>query len=143
MSDIVERLRKRMVRRELGDDPLVKVFGDAADEIERLRADLKEANEVIRQLQQAACDREGGLREIIYAGANEIERLQVALQGIRAKSAQMAEDDGLWFGAATAAEAYLQSELRKLCAVIEGVSPDECARAAYDCMRATREVKDE
>jgi hypothetical protein len=39
--DIVERLRKRMVRRELGDDPLVKVFGDAADEIERLRAALK------------------------------------------------------------------------------------------------------
>jgi hypothetical protein len=78
------------------------------------------------------------MREIIHAGANEIERLQVALRGIRAKSAQMAEDDGLWFGAATAAEAYLQQELRTLCAVIEGVSPDECARAAYDCKLAVK-----
>ena len=37
MTDIVERLRKRMIRREVDDEPLVKVFGDAADEIERLR----------------------------------------------------------------------------------------------------------
>jgi hypothetical protein len=40
-TDIVDRLRKRMVRRKLGDDPLVKVFGDAADEIERLREALE------------------------------------------------------------------------------------------------------
>jgi hypothetical protein len=46
MSDIVDRLRKRMVRRELGDDPLVKVFGEAADEIEKLRAKEKDWAEV-------------------------------------------------------------------------------------------------
>lgn len=37
-------------------------------------------------------------------------------------SARMAEDNGLWFVAETAAEAYLQQELRKLCAAIEGES---------------------
>lgn len=43
MTDIVERLRKRMIKREWDDDPLVKVLGDAADEIERLRAALVES----------------------------------------------------------------------------------------------------
>jgi hypothetical protein len=33
---------------------------------------------------------------------------------------QQAEDDGLWFVAETAAEAYLQQELRRLHAAIEG-----------------------
>jgi hypothetical protein len=41
------------------------------------------------------------------------------LDAIRRKSTQMAEDDGLWFRAQTAAEAYVQQELRKLCALIE------------------------
>ena len=39
--------------------------------------------------------------------------------------AQQAEDDGLWFIAETAAEAYVQQELRKLHAVIEGAAIDE------------------
>lgn len=38
---------------------------------------------------------------------------------LREISAAMAEDDGLWFVAQTASEAYLQQELRKLCALIE------------------------
>ena len=38
---------------------------------------------------------------------------------LREMSSAMAEDDGLWFRAETAAEAYLQQELRKLCAAIE------------------------
>lgn len=54
---------------------------------------------------------------------NQIERL-------RSLVAAMAEDDGLWFVAQTASEAYLQQELRKLCAAIEGILPDDCARAA-------------
>lgn len=33
---------------------------------------------------------------------------------------KQAEDDGLWFDAHTAPEAYLQQELRKLHAIIEG-----------------------
>lgn len=49
---------------------------------------------------------------------------------LRSMSNRMAEDDGLWFIPQTAPEAYLQQELRKLCAAIEGVSPEECARAA-------------
>ena len=38
---------------------------------------------------------------------------------IRSLSDMMAEDAGLWFIAQTAAEAYLQQEMRKLCALIE------------------------
>jgi hypothetical protein len=49
-DDIVAKLRKRMVRRELGDDPLVKVFGDAADEIERLRVEVKRLRHKVASL---------------------------------------------------------------------------------------------
>ena len=41
------------------------------------------------------------------------------LAAVRALVARQAEDDGLWFDAATAPEAYLQQELRKLHAAIE------------------------
>jgi len=37
---------------------------------------------------------------------------------------EQAEDDGLWFVAETAAEAYLQQELRKLHAAIEFLGED-------------------
>lgn len=36
---------------------------------------------------------------------------------------QQAEDDGLWFQAQTAPEAYLQQELRKLHAAVESSAP--------------------
>lgn len=39
---------------------------------------------------------------------------------IKALVAAQAEDEGLWFEAVTASEAYLQQEIRKLHAVIEG-----------------------
>lgn len=47
--------------------------------------------------------------------------LEVAqrLDRIRALSLAMAEDDGLWFEAQTAPEAYLQQELRRLMREIE------------------------
>jgi DNA-binding PadR family transcriptional regulator len=38
----------------------------------------------------------------------------------RALCAEQAEDEGLWFVAETAAEAYLQAALRRLHAVVEG-----------------------
>ena len=38
---------------------------------------------------------------------------------------QQAEDEGLWFDATTAPEAYLQQELRKLHVAIEGKSIGE------------------
>ena len=37
---------------------------------------------------------------------------------------EQAEDEGLWFLAATAPEAYLQQELRRLHAAIEGAVPE-------------------
>lgn len=46
---------------------------------------------------------------------------------IKAIVAEQAEDDGLWFIAQTAPEAYLQQELRRLHAVIENKSPEACA----------------
>lgn len=44
--------------------------------------------------------------------------------------AEQAEDDGLWFRAETAAEAYLQQELRKLHEAIEGKPAALCALEA-------------
>ena len=44
---------------------------------------------------------------------------------IKALVEEQANDDGLWFVAETCAEAYLQQELRRLHAVIEGKSPDQ------------------
>jgi hypothetical protein len=46
---------------------------------------------------------------------------------IKALVARQAEDDGLWFVAETASEAYLQTALRKLHEVIEGKTSAECA----------------
>ncbi len=46
----------------------------------------------------------------------ESERLRVAQKLVAAQ----AEDEGLWFVAQTAAEGYLQQELRRLHAAIEG-----------------------
>ena len=42
------------------------------------------------------------------------------LAKLRQMVAQQAEDEGLWFNAATAPEAYLQQELRRLHAAVEG-----------------------
>ena len=46
---------------------------------------------------------------------------------IRAVIEEQANDEGLWFRAETCAEAYVQTALRRLHAVIEGRSPEECA----------------
>lgn len=40
---------------------------------------------------------------------------------------EQAKDDGLWFKAKTAPEAYLQQELRRLHEAIEGKKADQCA----------------
>ena len=59
---------------------------------------------------------------------SEVERLREAKELIEIQ----AEDDGLWFVAETAPEAYLQESLRRLHEVIEGVSQEECARRALE-----------
>jgi len=52
---------------------------------------------------------------------------------------EQAEDEGLWFVAQTAPEAYLQQELRRLHAAIE----NEAATPASDELRAALERKHE
>ena len=55
----------------------------------------------------------------LYA-AQRIEELESERLEYRDICAQQAEDEGLWFVAHTASEAYLQQELRKLHSAIEG-----------------------
>ena len=56
---------------------------------------------------------------LCHEAADEIERLESVIKDISFVVNRQAEDEGLWFVAETAAEAYLQQELRKLHAVIE------------------------
>lgn len=59
------------------------------------------------------------------AGAlTRIAELTRRLEAIRKLVAEQAEDEGLWFDAEHAPEAYLQQELRKLHAAIEGEQLD-------------------
>lgn len=55
----------------------------------------------------------------------QVERLKE----VEALVAKQAEDAGLWFNAQYITEAGLQEALRQLHAVIEGKSPEKCARA--------------
>ena len=48
------------------------------------------------------------------------EKALACLIRARQIAAEQAEDDGLWFVAETASEAYLQQELRRLTRAIEG-----------------------
>lgn len=47
------------------------------------------------------------------------EKLEEQVEALRKLVGKQAEDEGLWFVAQTAPEAYLQQELRKLHAAIE------------------------
>lgn len=60
-----------------------------------------------------------GLHRRIDQLERELAAAKEELAKLRQLVAQQAEDDGLWFRAATAPEAYLQQELRRLHAVIE------------------------
>ena len=51
---------------------------------------------------------------------------------VKALVDEQAKDDGLWFFAETCAEAYLQQELRRLHAAIEGRTSEQCAKALLD-----------
>lgn len=57
-------------------------------------------------------------------GCEEFTCLQKAEKLVK----KQAKDERLWFIVETAAEAYLQQELRKLHEAIEGKSQKECAR---------------
>jgi hypothetical protein len=56
--------------------------------------------------------------------------------GLRALVDEQAEDEGLWFIAQTAPEAYLQQELRRLHAAIETATPTRDAQPAEERLRA-------
>lgn len=49
---------------------------------------------------------------------------------------EQANDDGIWFVAQTAGEAYLQQELRRLHEAIEGVTTEECGENILAAIRA-------
>jgi len=55
----------------------------------------------------------------------EVDRMQAKCAEVQALVDSQAEDDGLWFMAVTAPEAYLQQALRKLHAVIEEGNPGQ------------------
>ncbi len=62
------------------------------------------------------------------------------LDEIRAVVDEQAEDEGLWFCARTATEAYLQQELRKLHAVVEGRSLIGRARSRRSAVRTSKAI---
>ena len=58
--------------------------------------------------------------EVEAARRERIAALEAESKAIKLLVAEQAEDDGLWFVARTAPEAYLQRALRQLHSVIEG-----------------------
>jgi hypothetical protein len=67
------------------------------------------------------------------------EPTAVGWQNILDLVEQQARDDGLWFEAVTAPEAYLQQELRKLHMLIE--KPYDYAKYSWSATRAHAERK--
>lgn len=88
---------------------LLRAFADALEENARLTKRADDAHGAIKTLTQ-----------IVFEWKGRAERAEAELAKLRQLVAQQAEDDGLWFNAATAPEAYLQQELRKLHAAVEG-----------------------
>ena len=60
------------------------------------------------------------LREDVNTLLDERDALRAELAAGREVVDRQAEDEGLWFVAETAAEAYLQQELRRLHSTVEG-----------------------
>ena len=55
---------------------------------------------------------------------NRIAELEALMKQLRTITDRQAEDEGLWFEAVTAPEAYLQQELRKLHSAVEALLPE-------------------
>jgi hypothetical protein len=60
--------------------------------------------------------------ELPLVRSGRVERVVQMLADVRALVSEQAKDPGLWFEAETAAEGYLQQELRKLHAAIEAAT---------------------
>lgn len=66
-------------------------------------------------------------RRVAIVNSVPVARAAIAIvqwAKVKAMSDRMAEDTGLWFVAAFASEAYLQQELRKLCAAIDAAAKE-------------------
>lgn len=83
----------------------------------------------VQSQQQIAQAGENDAAYIAAASPATILALVEEVRAIRALVDEQANDDGIWFIAQTGPEAYLQQELRRLHALIEGVTPDDCARS--------------
>lgn len=86
-----------------------------ADEIERLRAKGDESKRRAEARRQEVKRTRKGFRRC----EAERDRLRADHQRVTDLVNAQAEDDGLWFNAKTAPEAYLQQELRRLHAACE------------------------
>ena len=86
---------------------------DAADELRRLHAE----NEAIHQAITDPENQPSQFGTVTFAMYEALEAQRDAIQQV---VDEQAEDEGLWFRAETAAEAYLQQELRRLHAAVEG-----------------------
>ena len=91
---------------ELAPYVIDSFIGDSIAAIKKLRTEGDRDYEGMRRFQGRAIAAESNLRDL------------------RQLVDRQAEDEGLWFVATTAPEAYLQQELRKLHAAIEGSAPD-------------------
>lgn len=113
------------------------LFGEAADEIERLWAWQSRASQVLPLI-----DRHAGTQLAEFVGAllrNEVPPSTGAPEFDRpfepnalAIVNEQAEDKGLWFVPKYASEDYLQEALRRLHEAVEGKTREECARSAME-----------
>lgn len=125
LNKVMDQLGAAYVLREISGDHYT------AAHFQELKAAQEAVRDVVRAV-DAHCWNNG-----FKVGLNmgrSAQSLRISM--LQEMSRHMAEDDGLWFIAQTAGEAYLQQELRKLCAAIEGVSPGDCARAAIAAAHA-------
>jgi hypothetical protein len=105
----------------MGGD-LMSKCREAATALRELEAEREEILEELRQYANGykgacyACEPVGMLNQKLTA---ELDRLREAATRVRQMVDAQALDEGLWFMAETAAEAYLQQELRRLHAALE------------------------
>ena len=92
---------------------ILAIEAEAREECEERNRNLQATLDLLTRDDTIVCDPEHHAQELAEARA-------AALAEPRRLVDEQAEDEGLWFVAETAAEAYLQQELRRLHAAVEG-----------------------
>ena len=87
---------------------------------ERAAAELRRLHAEVEAIHQAITDPENQPSQFGTVTFAMYEALEAQRDAIQQVVDEQAEDEGLWFRAQTAAEAYLQQELRRLHAAVEG-----------------------